>query len=849
MIDLEVVGRHALLFDDDAAAAFVNSNDALVEWNSLFIDRYDVRHLLSSPPPPRKLARRDLASRSGGALESEIERERFLDLPPPPCEDDGQEVEGKADGSGFHAVAFGYGNAEENNENKSSDTDAGFRPSFPVPEGLLQNLPTTDKVHQIIARTALFVREHGGQSEIVLRVKQGDNPTFGFLMPDNQLHPYFRFLIDHPELLSLDNNGKSSEVENGAEYGPASVGGALSLLGATYESGEEDDTLDGTKLESGERKPNIPVGDSVSGGLVKGEPLEAAAVNAKQILPSRSSSSSKDKATMIKKSHRPITVKSEGEIANKRKEKVPASDTGGNIKSTGVAGMKVGQRITEPPSDVKRLIDKIVEFIAKNGKEFEAVLVEQDKTCGRFPFLLPSSHYHPYYLAVLQKAEKSKLTGRKSSSEKNGLMFGGDEKKESSPPVGSDVPYEIERKGKFKMIIGRTKNDGHEQPSKESQQQIGVSVDVDAAAAILQAVRKGIKNPSVDIFPKASQESGSPGAGHEDRESASAYSNNGSSKAAEADSAETQLTREEKLKAERLRRAKMFTAMLKSGAVPAKTQLSRGSSLEAPNSEASGASAVPNIPILGREGSSVAPNLNAPVNAWESDSKALVDVQTERRSRRKYRSRAETHEEESEYEDKEDEVGDQFKGMDHNPSKKERSHHSSHYSRERHKRRKGHSSPTARESQRRHRHDSSDDEPRDSRRHRHEISSDDDDHVRSHRHKHHGTTDDDHSKSHRRRKRDDSSDDDNGRDYNHRHRKHHDQGRKHKESDERKRKSHLSSKDLEGEFAPKSDKKAKDGTSIDGATSTDVTVSSLGQNPSEDNDFRAKIRAMLMSTM
>uniref|UniRef100_A0A803R8R4 Suppressor of white apricot N-terminal domain-containing protein n=1 Tax=Cannabis sativa TaxID=3483 RepID=A0A803R8R4_CANSA len=59
-MDLEVVGRHVLFFDDDANAAFVNSRDALVEWNSLFIDRYDVRHFLSAPPPPRNHCRHAL---------------------------------------------------------------------------------------------------------------------------------------------------------------------------------------------------------------------------------------------------------------------------------------------------------------------------------------------------------------------------------------------------------------------------------------------------------------------------------------------------------------------------------------------------------------------------------------------------------------------------------------------------------------------------------------------------------------------------------------------------------------------------------------------------------------------
>lgn len=90
-MDLEVVGRHALLFDDDAMAAFVNSVDALVDWNSLLIDRYDVRHLLTTPLPPRQRRRNQnyssppIAS-SADPFQPELDYERYLDLPSPSSE-------------------------------------------------------------------------------------------------------------------------------------------------------------------------------------------------------------------------------------------------------------------------------------------------------------------------------------------------------------------------------------------------------------------------------------------------------------------------------------------------------------------------------------------------------------------------------------------------------------------------------------------------------------------------------------------------------------------------------------------------------------------------------------------
>lgn len=84
-MDLEVVGRHALLFDDDSTAAFVNSGEALVDWNSLQIDRYDVRHLLSGPPPSRRRSQSysSLVNSVDASIQLELDHERYLDLPSP----------------------------------------------------------------------------------------------------------------------------------------------------------------------------------------------------------------------------------------------------------------------------------------------------------------------------------------------------------------------------------------------------------------------------------------------------------------------------------------------------------------------------------------------------------------------------------------------------------------------------------------------------------------------------------------------------------------------------------------------------------------------------------------------
>ncbi len=57
---------------------------------------------------------------------------------------------------------------------------------------------------QIIAQTAKFVREAGGQAEFVLSVRQAGNPSFGFLGRAHRLHRYFRWLVrDNPQASAI----------------------------------------------------------------------------------------------------------------------------------------------------------------------------------------------------------------------------------------------------------------------------------------------------------------------------------------------------------------------------------------------------------------------------------------------------------------------------------------------------------------------------------------------------------------------------------------------------------------------------------------------------------------------
>jgi len=70
------------------------------------------------------------------------------------------------------------------------------------------------------------VRQAGGQTEFVLRVKQAANPNFSFLEPKDQQHPYFRWLVStKPEVMLLVllrslSHGKQKQVQQTPKKAP-----------------------------------------------------------------------------------------------------------------------------------------------------------------------------------------------------------------------------------------------------------------------------------------------------------------------------------------------------------------------------------------------------------------------------------------------------------------------------------------------------------------------------------------------------------------------------------------------------------------------------------------------------
>jgi hypothetical protein len=65
-----------------------------------------------------------------------------------------------------------------------------------LPLACLLTCSLVSPLPQILMETARFVKANGGQVEVLLRVKQAANPLFGFLMPGNAMHAYYRWVLE-----------------------------------------------------------------------------------------------------------------------------------------------------------------------------------------------------------------------------------------------------------------------------------------------------------------------------------------------------------------------------------------------------------------------------------------------------------------------------------------------------------------------------------------------------------------------------------------------------------------------------------------------------------------------------
>lgn len=59
--------------------------------------------------------------------------------------------------------------------------------------------------------------------------------------------------------------------------------------------------------------------------------------------------------------------------------------------------------------ELANIIDKLANFVARNGEEFEEMTRQKQDQNPRFSFLSPNNEYHPYYKWRLMEERRSSV--------------------------------------------------------------------------------------------------------------------------------------------------------------------------------------------------------------------------------------------------------------------------------------------------------------------------------------------------------------------------------------------------------------------------------------------------------
>jgi len=79
-------------------------------------------------------------------------------------------------------------------------------------------------------------------------------------------------------------------------------------------------------------------------------------------------------------------------------------------------GKQVG--IIVPPPDIKVIVDRTAQFIARLGKPFEREIIARDGKNKQFQFLYAENHYHAYYQDMIQQIKSGEAAAKKLVAEK-----------------------------------------------------------------------------------------------------------------------------------------------------------------------------------------------------------------------------------------------------------------------------------------------------------------------------------------------------------------------------------------------------------------------------------------------
>ncbi|KAF0301368.1 Protein suppressor of white apricot [Amphibalanus amphitrite] len=403
--ELLVFGYACKLFRDDEKALFIDSGKHLIPWmadETLKIDRYDGRGALSDlrphEPPPGGYDRWQGLTERERKLEEVVDQERYMALYKDEDEErmleeeEWKRLQSLAGDSGrYNQIGFSYGAAPAAGGAGAAPEavaaaaaipavdDEPYEPptSLNVPADMAQ--PATRRHADIIERTALFVARQGPQMEILIKAKQSENAMFDFLAFDDPLQPFFRHMV---VMIKAGRYTIGAPKPNEEEENEAYLHPALNLSRPDIAPGRADGMYQPSancayqrlvkNIRSSRQAADSPTGSGTSSPVPAAAPSAAAADS------------------------------SAGRAGSPAAAAGPREAAGRTAPATTAPAPAPAPAL--PPADVKLIIDKMASYVAKNGRDFEGIVMGRGDE--RFSFLRDSHAHHAYYRHKLEQYER-----------------------------------------------------------------------------------------------------------------------------------------------------------------------------------------------------------------------------------------------------------------------------------------------------------------------------------------------------------------------------------------------------------------------------------------------------------
>ncbi|XP_072311365.1 splicing factor, suppressor of white-apricot homolog isoform X2 [Eucyclogobius newberryi] len=336
--------------------------------------------------------------------------------------------------------------AAEEAEPEESEEPFVAPPGLDIPPDV--ELPATIKTHAIVERTASFVCQQGAQFEIVLKAKQANNSQFDFLRFDHYLNPYYKHILramkegrynipsaNKPEQPEDSHSDSDDECDGGylhpSLFAPKREPSRLEELMKPLQVMDPDHPLAAlvrkAKLERNGTLAEEPKPEEVVESVPPTAPTQYSAEpvyygyymlpdgtfclappppgidatayyssvptapmappTSTPAMPHMNATSNPPQTVAltppgVSPVQIPPTVPSAGLPEPGSKFEVPLSTP-------------AMPAIIPPPPDTQPVIDKLAEYVARNGLKFEASV--RAKNDPRFDFLLPWHQYNTYY--------------------------------------------------------------------------------------------------------------------------------------------------------------------------------------------------------------------------------------------------------------------------------------------------------------------------------------------------------------------------------------------------------------------------------------------------------------------